>query len=126
MATPFDEAIVALEEEIRGLQATVEVLRRRQAAWGKPSAVRASKTLHAEHREPERPDVTNEEAVDAILKDAHPDPLSIRQITERGPTVGGRELNPNSVRWITTNGQKDGTIEKIKNKRGVRFRLVNG
>ena len=124
VATPYDSAITALEEEITALTAALQVLRRRsQEDTHKPNGTRLSfnpdfANVKA-YNEP-----TNEEAVEAILEAAYPEYLGTSRIVELGPGLGGRNLNKNSVRWVLKHGVDAMRIEKMKQNGRASYRIV--
>ena len=124
MATPYDSAITALEEEITALTAALQVLRRRsQEDTHKPNGTRLSfnpdfANVKA-YNEP-----TNENAVKRILASVHPQYIGASRIVELGPTIGGRTLNRNSVRWVLRNGVDARIFDKQKENGRVSYRLI--
>ena len=107
----YDTAIAAVEEEILKLTATLRVLR---------GYAQEPDVLEVRHVP------TNEEAVKAILRDAYPQYLGVSRIGECGPTIGGRPLNKDSVRWVLARGVKWGEIEKVRQNGRVSYRMSEG
>ena len=124
MATPYDSAITALEEEITALTAALQVLRRRsQEDTHKPNGMRLSfNPDFANVKAYDEP--TNENAVKRILGSVHPQYLGASRIVELGPTIGGRTLNRNSVRWVLKNGVDSRIFDKQKENGRVSYRLI--
>ena len=119
MATPDEIAIAALEEEISALTTAVDVLRRRQS----PNGARPSFTPDFTSVKATRDEPTNEGAVKAILKAAYPQHLGTMKIVDLGPTIGGRDLNTNSVRWVLKHGVDRGDFDKKKENGRVSYKL---
>lgn len=123
MATPFDAAIAAMEEEVRVLQAGISMLRRRQELWTSGTKRAEQPSSDPDLFSDADADVTNEAAVLKILGEAHPKYCRIGDIVDRGPSVGGRTLNVNSVRWVLKHAIDGGTVEKRKEKGRALYRL---
>ncbi len=124
MATPYDSAIAALEEEIAALTAALQVLRRRGQDHQDPSAAKVSFTPDFTRVKAARDLPTNEEAVETILEAAYPQYLGTARIVEVGPIVGGRDLNKNSVRWVLKHGVDAGRIKKMKQNGRALYKIV--
>lgn len=117
MTSPYDTAIAALEEEITALQAALQVLRRRSED-SKVSINVDFASVKVAHDGP-----TNEGAVRAILEAVHPQYIGTSRIVALGPSVGGRELNVNSVRWVLKHGVDGKVFDKKKESGRVSYRL---
>ncbi len=119
MATPYASAIKALEEEITALTAALQLLRRRhQDHHQNPITGTDFSGVKTGRQGP-----TNEEAVGTILEAAHPQYLGTSRIVDLGPTIGGRELNVNSVRWVLKNGWDSKIFDKKKENGRVTYRI---
>ena len=112
MATPYDSAIVALQEEISALTSAMRLLERRRDDHATREHVVFSDFVSATVNNGSGP--TNERAVDKILTEAFPSALGVTEIVKRGDSVGGRTLNKNSVRWVLKHGVDDERYNKRK------------
>ena len=124
MATPYDSAIVALEEEITALTAALRVLRRLGQDHQDLNGSKVSFTPDFTSVKAVQDLPTNEEAVEAILEAAYPEYLGTSRIVELGPGPGGRNLNKNSVRWVLKHGVDAMRIEKMKQNGRASYRIV--
>jgi hypothetical protein len=103
MATPYDDAIGAVKRRITGLTAVLQELERLRSEHGDGTGqLDFSSNLAVVGKNGSEP--TNEEAVDRILETGPRTGLGVTEIVDRGPTIGGRELNKNSVRWVLKHG----------------------
>lgn len=116
VATPFDAAITAIEEEMRLLQASLKLLRRKQAehageglqlALGTSAEAPSTNGTH-------RPGMTVEESVDRVLGAQGNGWISTSDIVKQGGRLTGKEPNINSVRWTIKHGVDDNRYEKRK------------